>query len=145
MKTHQKTVRQIRSFNRFYTNIIGVVDGHILKSPYSLTEVRILHEVYFNQALTAREILSVLHVDEGYLSRTMSKLVREGLVARKQSAKDGRELILSLSRKGEKIFLELNDRQNDTVDYMIRHLSARECALLTSMMKEIRNLLEEKR
>lgn len=35
----------IRSFNRFYTNILGLIDQHILKSEFSLSEVRVLHEI----------------------------------------------------------------------------------------------------
>lgn len=35
-------VQEIRSFNRFYTDILGLLNQHILESSYSLTEVRIL-------------------------------------------------------------------------------------------------------
>lgn len=35
----------IRSFNRYYTNILGLLDQHILESDLSLSEVRVLHEI----------------------------------------------------------------------------------------------------
>ena len=34
-------ITEIRGFNRFYTNILGLLDQHILDSGYSLTEARV--------------------------------------------------------------------------------------------------------
>ncbi len=40
------TVQDIRSFNRFYTNVIGALDyGRHLYAPYTLTESRVLYEL----------------------------------------------------------------------------------------------------
>ena len=33
-------VAQVRAFNRFYTNVIGVLHGMYLDSPFTLTEGR---------------------------------------------------------------------------------------------------------
>ena len=38
-------VSAVRQFNRFYTRRIGVLQGGLLKSPYSLTEVRVMYEL----------------------------------------------------------------------------------------------------
>jgi hypothetical protein len=38
-------VAQVRAFNRFYTNVIGVLHGLYLDSPYTLTEGRLLFEI----------------------------------------------------------------------------------------------------
>ena len=37
-------ITEIRGFNRFYTNILGLLDQHIIDSGYSLTEARILYK-----------------------------------------------------------------------------------------------------
>lgn len=40
------TVQDIRSFNRFYTNVIGALDySSSLYAPYTLTEARVLYEL----------------------------------------------------------------------------------------------------
>ena len=137
-------ISEIRAFNRFYTNIIGVVDRHILDSPYSLTEVRILFEIYHDPNSTAREIKSFLHVDEGYLSRTVDKLIKQGLIARRKSENDGRSFILSLSKKGEKEFLKLSERSEAVVESMIMHLSSDEKNKLVFMMRRLQELLTKK-
>ena len=38
-------VAAVRAFNRFYTGVIGLVDGMYLDMPYSLTEARLLFEM----------------------------------------------------------------------------------------------------
>ncbi len=38
-------VSDMRAFNRFYTGVIGVLQEHLLHSPYSLTEVRVMYEL----------------------------------------------------------------------------------------------------
>ena len=38
-------VAQVRAFNRFYTNVIGVLHGMYLDLPYTVTEGRVLFEI----------------------------------------------------------------------------------------------------
>jgi hypothetical protein len=38
-------VAAVRAFNRFYTNVIGLVHGMYLDMPYPLTEARLLFEL----------------------------------------------------------------------------------------------------
>jgi hypothetical protein len=63
----EKSIAEIRPFNRFYTTIIGLMDQHILNSRYSLPEVRILYDHCVNA--TASDIMASLNIDKGYLSR----------------------------------------------------------------------------
>ncbi len=139
-----KAIKEIRAFNRFYTNIIGVVDRHILHSQYSLTEARVLFEIFHDSNCTARKIKNILQVDEGYLSRMLDKLIKQGLITRKQSQSDGRVFMLSLSKKGEKEFLKLNEESEVSVESMIDHLSPDQVSEILSIMRRIQELLTKK-
>ena len=68
MKTIDDQVELMRGFNRFYTNLIGLLNNHIYESPYSLTEVRVLYEINNNEAITARGIMETIAIDEAYLT-----------------------------------------------------------------------------
>ncbi|MGD8307547.1 MAG: MarR family transcriptional regulator, partial [Ignavibacteria bacterium] len=136
--------RKIRAFNRYYTNVIGVVDRHILHSKYSLTEARILYEIYNNSGFTVRKIKNILQVDEGYLSRTIDKLIKQGLILKKQSNKDRRVFNLTLSKSGEREFLKLNLKSEESVAEMIDHLTPDEVVQLALIMDKISKLLTKK-
>lgn len=142
---YTSAVEAIRSFNRFYTNVIGVIDHHILDSPFSLTEVRILWEICHRHECNARRIKAVLQVDEGYLSRTIAKLLKQGLIKKHQSENDARVYILSLSRKGMEVFLGLNRRAAVAIESMISSLSDSEICEIVTYMGRIKEILEKEK
>jgi len=137
-------VVKIREFNRFYTNIIGLMNKHILESNYSLTEVRTMYEIYHNPNIRARQLKESLQVDEGYLSRLLSKLVKQKIIVKKKSKNDSRIYSLTLTKKGEEIFLLLNQRSSDTISKIIQHLNKKEQEEVKLHVIKLQTLLTKK-
>ena len=137
------TVEAIRRFNRFYTNVIGLVNDHILHSSYSLAEVRVLYEVKHTRNCTARQIMRAVTIDEGYLSRILNRFAQQGLVKRTQSARDGRAYFLTLTKSGAAKFARLNSASQHSVRTMVRHLSKQELRELLNMMHVIQHILSK--
>lgn len=143
MKQDQELIDQIRSFNRFYTNIIGLLDQHFLDSPFSLTEGRVLYEICNTQDCSAKKIRQSIVIDEGYLSRILDNFAKRGLIKKTPSSRDGRLRIIVPTEKGKKEFAGLNDNSNILISQMIEKLSEEEQAELLSKMEGIRTLLEK--
>ena len=141
MLHNQEFVDKIRSFNRFYTNIIGLLDQHFLDTPFSLTEGRVLYEISNTELCTAKKIRSKVDIDEGYLSRIIDKFIQKGLVKKTPAREDRRLHIIVLADKGRREFSKLNDNSNRSVHQVITNLSDQECAELVAMMERIQVLL----
>jgi len=135
-------IAAVRAFNRFYTSRLGVLDQHLLKSPYSLSEARVIYELANREGCSAKEIGAELDLDPGYLSRIVQKFVDDGLVSRKPLPADRRQHQLNLTAKGRQAFAKLDRNSHDDVAKMMRPLAEGEQRRLTAAMATIERLLE---
>ncbi|MDQ3744970.1 MAG: helix-turn-helix domain-containing GNAT family N-acetyltransferase [Acidobacteriota bacterium] len=134
-------VEAVRRFNRFYTRQIGVLRKELLRSPYSLAEVRVLYEIAHLDEPTAAELGKDLGLDAGYLSRILRGFTRKGLVEKHPSQSDGRRSLLRLTKKGRKEFATLNSRQNREVAAMLSGMHPEHRTRLVESMKVVQGLL----
>ncbi|HTR65560.1 MAG TPA: helix-turn-helix domain-containing GNAT family N-acetyltransferase [Terriglobales bacterium] len=137
----EATVEAVRRFNRFYTRRIGVLRGGVLKSPFSLTEVRVLYEVAHRSEPTAATLGKELGVDPGYLSRILRGFERRGILKRSSSQRDARQNLLSLTRQGRATFSELDLQQSKEVAELLRGLSPPQLSEMTNAMETIQRAL----
>jgi DNA-binding MarR family transcriptional regulator len=135
-------IAQIRAFNRFYTAFIGVLDKHYLNSGFSLTEGRILFEIYHQPAgITASALIETLHLDKGYLSRMLRQLEKRRLIEKKKAANDKRSFYLFLSRKGKLEFEKLNVATQEHAAQLLVPLKNAQIINLINYMEAIRQIL----
>jgi len=137
---HEITQR-IRSFNRFYTRIIGAVNQSVLNSPFSLAEVRVLFEIKHSENPTASEINRELDLDPGYLSRIVRRFEQDELLTKERSPLDGRAYLLRLTEHGERVLASLEKASDKKAADLISPLSERETAALLRSMESIRSFL----
>ena len=131
----------VRAFNRFYTRKLGVLDQHLLKSPFSLSEARVLYELASRDDLAAKEIGIELGLDPGYLSRIIQNLDENGLITRKPLPSDRRQYRLSLTVKGRQAFEKINRASHDEVAAMLATLPCSDGQRLVGAMAAIERLL----
>ena len=135
-------IAAVREFNRFYTRQIGILNESQYRSPYSLTEVRVLYELAKRDNPTASGLGQDLGLDRGYLSRILSRFAKDGFIKRTRSSSDGRQSLLSLTPKGRKEFAPLNKRSHDEVAAMLANLGPAQQVELEQAMRRIRELLQ---
>ena len=134
-------IKSVRRFNRFYTRQIGALDEHLLESPLSLGEARVLYELANTKSPVASDIAYALGLDAGYLSRILSGFVRRGLVTRSRSREDGRQAPLTLTKKGRALFEELNRDSDKQVESLIAALPGPAQEQLVASMQFIQRAL----
>lgn len=141
MRKNNHAVLEIRRFNRFYTDILGLLNQHILESPYSLTEARIILEIDRIKDCTANKLIDKLHIDRGYLSRILNGFEKKGLIRKENFPTDRRFYFLYLTQKGKEILNDLENKSNQQVQALITSLKEDEQRKLLDAMKHIENAL----
>lgn len=139
------SVAEIRRFNRYYTGVIGLLDEHFLKSPFSLSEGRVLYELAQRDGLTASDLVQSLRFDPGYLSRILSRFEKKKLLKRTPRAEDRRQAALSLTAAGEAAFRQLNKTSQDEVGAMVEGLDEGQLRRLTQSLAQVRRILARSR
>ena len=134
-------VRAVRQFSRFYTRKIGVLRDGLLGSPLSLTEGRVLYELAQREPVTASDIAGELALDAGYLSRILGGFDRQGLIEKRTSDRDSRQIILVLTDRGREMFAAINARSRDEIAAMLGRLSNPEQARLVAALETVERLL----
>ncbi len=135
-------ISAVRAFNRFYTRKLGVLDQQLLKSPFSLSEARVLYELAHRDDLAAKDIGIELGLDPGYLSRIVQKFDDDGLITRKPLPTDRRQTRLGLTAKGRQAFARLERISHDDVAAMLGKLDAGERSIVVNAMAAIEHTLE---
>lgn len=147
--THERPdarqVEAVREFNRCFTRQLGLLDKDFLKSPWTLTEARVLYELAQRLRVTARQIANELHLDEAYLSRILATFQRQRLIRRRAAAHDARQQLIELTAAGRAAFRPLNRSAARQIEEMLRPMPpAKRAALVESMGRILRLLLPER-
>lgn len=136
------TVSDIRSFNRFYTNVIGALDyGRHLYAPYTLTESRVLYELAHSPRTDAADLRTELSLDAGYLSRILNKFEQDGLIERAPSEKDPRRRRITLTARGREAADLLAERARESVGALLSTVPSADRPRLAEAMHTIRTIL----
>ncbi len=136
-----QNVESVREFNRFYTRQIGLLQEGLLASPFSLTEVRIMFELSQRANCTASDLATELGLNHGYLSRILRRFQSLGFITKRRSAADGRQLLLTLTRKGHRAYAPLDKRASSEIETLLKDLSASDTRRLLDAMQTVRRLL----
>src|SRR4029453_15000291 len=115
----EQEVAAVRAFNRFYTRKLGVLDQQLLKSPFSLSEARVLYELAHRRDPSAKEIAAEWGLDAGSLSRIVQSFDEGGMITREPLPSDRRQYRLGLTAKGRQAFAKVNRSSHDDVAAML--------------------------
>ncbi|HMD25376.1 MAG TPA: bifunctional helix-turn-helix transcriptional regulator/GNAT family N-acetyltransferase, partial [Streptosporangiaceae bacterium] len=137
----EAVVAAVRGFNRFYTNVIGLLRGKYLDTPYSLTEARLLFELAQRDTSEVTDLRRTVDIDPGYLSRILARFESDGLIARQRSAADARRQVIRLTSGGRAIVAGLDGRSAEQTRDMLDGLRDEDRRRLLEAMRVITEIL----
>ena len=135
-------VAAVREFNRYYTNVLGLLREGLLDTPYSLTEARIIFELARQDELEVAALRRWLDLDAGYLSRILARFEADGLLRKSRSPGDGRRQVISLTQAGRAAFGRLDALSSDQIRGLLAAVPAGQRSRLTTAMAGIREILD---
>lgn len=141
---YTQAINSVRRFNRFYTNILGLLNKHMPDSEFSLAEARVLYDIGHTEFCTAKRLSEELKIDPGYLSRILKRFEKDNLLYRVQSPEDGRLYYLYLTDRGKDTLAKLDDLSNGQINQMIRCLPEQGQMDVVESMKTIETALSVK-
>jgi DNA-binding MarR family transcriptional regulator len=142
MNLNDNIIADIRQFNRFYTNILGLLDKHVLNTGYSFTEARVILEIGFMEQCIANHLVEKLDIDRSYMSRIIAKLSRDGLLSKEISTLDNRTSLIRLTPKGTALFNQLNEKSCEQIVKLLQGLSQKEMKEIHASMLMIQKKLD---
>ena len=137
----EAAVAAVREFNRFYTNVIGLLRGKYLDTSYSLTEARLLFELAQRDTSEVTDLRRTVDIDPGYLSRILARFESDGLIARQRSAADGRRQVIRLTGSGREVVSGLDSRSAEQTRGMLAGLRDDDRRRLLDAMRTITGTL----
>jgi Transcriptional regulators len=137
-----KKIDEVRRFNRFYTRALQLTNKHHLGTGLTVLESRLLLEISENKLQTANELVSLLEIDKGYLSRVLKSLEKRGYIEQTVDDLDKRSKLLTLTKVGHNTLDTINKRANQQVDQLFYKLSNQEITQVISAMDFIRNKID---
>jgi DNA-binding MarR family transcriptional regulator/GNAT superfamily N-acetyltransferase len=135
-------VAAVREFNRFYTNVIGLLREGLLDTPYSLTEARVIFELARADQTEAGQLRRWLDIDAGYLSRLLARFEADGIVRRSRSTADGRRQVIGLTSAGRAVFAKLDALSAGQIRGLLAGLPEGRRASLIAAMAGITDALD---
>lgn len=143
MEEHNKTISEIRKFNRFYTVNMGFMNSSYLESKYSVAETRILFEIKMHKTCIQSDIVKTLHIDKSYLSRIVKRFCEKGIVEKIKSDDDKRTARITLTAMGNAETERLIQLTNQQIRTQIAGLSSDECNELCTALNTVISILKK--
>ncbi|MCU4159843.1 GNAT family N-acetyltransferase [Acidiphilium sp. AL] len=136
-------VAEVRSFNRFYTNRIGLLKTRLPESEFSLAEARVVFELAQGGEQTAAGIARRLDMDKAHLSRIVARFRTRGLLRSRVNPDHGKHHLLSLTDAGRAAFRTLDQGTRAQIGAMLDPLGGDARETLVAAMRRIRTVLNQ--
>lgn len=135
---------RLRRFTRFYTRRFGVLEPAYLATAYTVTQARVLYELGSGAADTASDLVALMGLNPGYISRVVAAFERDGLLRRDYAAGDRRRRPIRLTAAGRRVFATLDARSQRQAEEALAPLAPADRAALVDALETIERFLADR-
>lgn len=132
------TIAQIRDkANRF---ILSELEAHNIKGLIPI-HGDILYILFYHGELSMKDIAQLVDRRKSTVTTLVTKLIRLGFVEKKQSKKDRRSSLISLTEKGVALGGDLKEISKNLMDKVYKDMPMEERIQLTNLLRKINSNL----
>jgi MarR family transcriptional regulator, organic hydroperoxide resistance regulator len=128
-------------FFRALGNVVRVlrarVDRALQRSGLRLGQYQVLRHLWDDDGLTPREIADRLTVEMPTVTRTVQRMVRDGLVERQAHPDDARSVRIYLTKRGSDLRPQLAEIISEQTERALRGFAPQERAAFVHMLERI--------
>jgi MarR family transcriptional regulator, organic hydroperoxide resistance regulator len=122
-------------------NVVRMVrarlDRALQRSGLRLGQYQVLRLLWDEDGLTPREIADLLTVEMPTVTRTVQRMVRDGLVDRQAHPEDARSVRIYLTKRGLDLRLQLAELIADQTEHALNGFAQEERAAFVQMLERI--------
>ncbi len=109
----------------------------------SMTDWRCLVIIQNHQPITARQIGSLTRLEKMAISRSIAKLLKQGLIKKTDAENDGRAFLLHISKEGRQIYREILPLAQSYEARLVSGLNKKEIQSLKSIIDKLQTQAEQ--
>ncbi len=113
--------RQLRHYSRQAVRLLGMLDKQCGDVALTPVQAHALGEIQL-QPLTINQLAQQLNVDKSNASRTVTGLLKLGLVESIENPKDKRSQLVALTEQGQQALSQLDQQQNSFFEQLLTQL-----------------------
>lgn len=113
--------RQLRHYSRQAVRLLGMLDKQCGDAALTPVQAHALGEIQL-QPLTINQLAQQLNVDKSNASRTVTGLIKLGLVESIENPKDKRSQLVALTEQGQQALSQLDQQQNSFFEQLLTQL-----------------------
>ncbi|HDM8056114.1 bifunctional helix-turn-helix transcriptional regulator/GNAT family N-acetyltransferase [Vibrio harveyi] len=117
--------RQLRHYSRQAVRLLGMLDKQCGDVALTPVQAHALGEIQ-QQPLTINQLAQQLNVDKSNASRTVTGLIKLGLVESIENPKDKRSQLVALTEQGQQALSQLDQQQNSFFEQLLTQLDDNE-------------------
>ncbi|EKO3823229.1 GNAT family N-acetyltransferase [Vibrio harveyi] len=117
--------RQLRHYSRQAVRLLGMLDKQCGDVALTPVQAHALGEIQL-QPLSINQLAQQLNVDKSNASRTVTGLIKLGLVESVENPKDKRSQLVALTEQGQQALSQLDQQQNSFFEQLLTQLDDNE-------------------